>query len=232
MTKTKIMSNNQNQFVMKTAISIFLVWTITSAYASDPLVKKPIPGATKGETGFKLVKQANDICIFTRWIPVDENRSARQVKVEFTINAPADSALSVILDDDSFTTWMKGTRDYHRVQTMDSSNWYSYIQFSIPWPLNDQDCIIRYSVRKNSETYTEVFLHGEPDYLAPVKGIKRISHMQGSWKLLAVSPERTVVEYTIFSNQPSSFPKWITDPIIQNNMIRTMSAFREQVTAN
>ena len=114
---------------MKTAISILLMWAITSAYASDPLIKNPVPGSPKGATGFKLVKQRNDISIFTRWIPVDENRSARQVKVEFTINAPADSALSVILDDDSF-------------------------------------------------------------------------------------------------------PKWITDPIIQNNMIRTMSAFREQVTSN
>jgi len=204
---------------------------MTSAYASDPLTKTPLPGTPEEESGFKLVKQENNISIFTRWIPVDENRSARQVKVEFTVNAPADKALAVILDDDSFTSWMKGTRDYHRIRTVDSCNWYSYIQFSIPWPLNDQDCIIRYRIRKNSDRYTEIFLEGKPDYMAPVKGVKRISHMQGSWKLLAVSPERTVVEYCIFSNQPSSFPKWITDPIIQNNMIRTMSAFREQITA-
>ena len=167
---------------MRTTISILLTWAITSAFATDPPIKNSVSESTKVETGFTLVKQKNDIRIFTRWIPVNEKRSARQVKVEFTINA--------------------------------------------------QDCIIHYHVRKNSATYTEVLLHGEPDYLAPVKGVKRISHMQGSWKLLAVSPNRTVIEYMIFSNQPSSFPKWITDPIIQNNMIHTMSAFREQVTSN
>jgi len=157
---------------------------------------------------------------------------ASTTTTEFTLVRQENNIAIFILDDDSFTSWMKGTRDYYRVETVDSSSWYSYIQFSIPWPLNDQDCIIHYRLRRNSESYLEVFIDGEPGYLAPVEGVKRISHMQGSWKLLEVSPEKTVIEYLIFSNQPSSFPRWITDPIIQNNMIRTMTAFREQVISN
>jgi len=217
---------------MKTAIIFVLFWVVASINAGDPPAKNPLSSKTGEESEFTLVKQEDDISIYTRWIPVDETRSARQVKVKFTVHAPADKLISVLLDDDSFTSWMRGTKDYHRIQTVDSVNWYSYIQFSIPWPLNDQDCIIRYTLRKHSGTYMEITLNGEPAYLAPVDGVKRIPHMQGSWRLLEVSPEKTLVEYLIFSNQPSSFPRWITDPIIQNNMIKTMTAFRKQTTSN
>ncbi|NQV02103.1 MAG: hypothetical protein HQ542_05630 [Bacteroidia bacterium] len=217
---------------MKTAISIILFWTITSGYATEPVKRSPASETTKGASEFELVKQENNINIYSRWLPVDEKRSARQVKVTFAIDAPAEKALSVLLDDDSFTSWMKGTRNYHRVHTVDSGNWYSYIQFSIPWPLNDQDCIIHYEMRTSSCNYTEILLNGEPDYISTVHGVTRISHMEGTWKLVSAGPNRTLVEYVIYSRQPSSFPRWITDPIIQNNMIRTMTAFRREVTSN
>jgi hypothetical protein len=218
---------------MKTVICLALLWGVTlTETPSKGSIPESEPGLSTETTPFTLVKQENDICIYTRWLPVDENRSARQVKVTFAVDAPASEALSVLLNDASFTSWMKGTSDYHRVHTVDPGNWYSYIQFSIPWPFNDQDCIIHYEIRNHSRTYTEILLNGEPDYLSAVNGVTRISHMEGAWKLVSAGPERTLVEYVIFSNQPSSFPRWITDPIIQNNMIKTMTAFRECVTQN
>ena len=214
---------------MKTAISIFLFWTFLFGYPAEPEKRSPENTTNKSTSDYELVKQENNINIYTRWLPVDGKRSARQVKVTFAVDAPASETLSVLLDDASFTSWMKGTSDYHRVHTVDSGNWYSYIQFSIPWPLNDQDCIIHYELRKQSDTYTEIFLNGEPEYLSAIDGVTRISHMEGTWKLVSAVADRTLVEYVIFSRQPSSFPRWITDPIIQNNMIKTMTAFREQV---
>lgn len=214
---------------MKTAISILLFWAVASSFATEPVGKPATHGTSELANPYELVRQENNISIYSRWIQVDEERSARQVKVTFVVNAPAEQALSVLTNDSSFTSWMGGTRDYRRVHTIDSGNWYSYIQFSIPWPLKDQDCIIHYEVRVNSDHYKEILLHGEPDYLAAVDGVTRICHMEGTWKLVSAGPNRTLIEYIIFSRQASSFPRWITDPIIQNNMIRTMTAFREQV---
>ena len=88
---------------------------------------------------------------------------------------------------------------------------------------------IFYKIRANTGTYTEILLNGDSEYLPEVDGVTRISHMEGMWKLVSAGPDRTLVEYVIFSRQPSSFPRWITDPIIQNNMVRTMMAFRERV---
>ena len=192
---------------MKTVICLALLWGVTlTDTPSMGSIRENEPGVSTETTPFSLVKQENDISIYTRWLPVDEKRSARQVKVTFAVDAPTSEALSVLLNDASFTSWMKGTSDYHRVHTVDSGNWYSYIQFSIPWPLNDQDCIIHYEILKHSGTYTEILLNGEPDYLSAIDGVTRISHMEGMWKLVSARPNRTLMEYVIFSKQPSSFP--------------------------
>lgn len=206
-----------------------MLWAAFVKPATEPSEKTTSPGVMKETNPYELVKQENDINIYTRWIPADEKRSARQVKVTFAVDAPLDQTLAVLLDDRSFTSWMRGTRDYRRLQTVNPGNWYSYIQFSIPWPLNDQDCIIHYEVKSSTESYKEILLTGDPDYLDVVDGVTRISHMEGGWRLVSAGPDRTLVEYVIFSRQPSSFPRWITDPIIQNNMLRTMEGFRRQV---
>jgi hypothetical protein len=216
-------------FVMKTAIGILMMCAVLPAFAADPPAGNAGKDSPPNGSEYSLVRQENDISIYTRWIPVNDTRSARQVKVTFSVPADIEKALSVIRDDGSFTSWMKGTSDYHRIRTVDEENWYSYILFSIPWPLNDQDCIIRYHLHRHSSTQFEISLSGEPGCIQPVKGVKRISHLQGSWKFVEVSPSKTLVEYVIFSNQPSSFPRWITDPIIQKNMVQTMTAFREHI---
>jgi hypothetical protein len=51
-------------------------------------------------------------------------------------------------------------------------------------------------------------------------------HYEAMWKLIAGRNGTTRVEYSVFSNQMPIYPRWITDPIIQNNLIHSMSALR------
>ena len=185
----------------------------------------------KGNPGeFTLVKDVSDIRISTRWIPVTEDRSARQIKAEYIVNGPVSKVLSILCDDASFVKWMKGTKDYYRVRTVNPGQWYSYIQFGLPWPLRNQDCIIKYEITENTgEGITTVCLTGMPAFLKLFDGVDRIPHMEGSWSFTDLGNNKVGVEYMIFSNQKAKFPRWITDPIIQNNMVETMDAFRSMV---
>jgi hypothetical protein len=70
---------------------------------------------------------------------------------------------------------------------------------------------------------------GEPDYLKHFDGVTRIPHMEGSWVFTEIGNGRVHIVYEMFSNQASKFPRWITDPIIQSNMVEMMSAFRSKV---
>jgi len=211
---------------MKRLITLLLFsGIILPGMASDPVIRN----TTAAAPAYTLAKSESGINLYTRWLPVDDTRSARQVKVCFAVDAPMAAVQATLLDDAQVSLWMKGTCEYRRLTDTTAGMWHTYIRFSIPWPLNDQDCIIRYAVVKQTPSCYEITIDGEPGFLELKDGVKRISHMTGSWKLMHVSPSRTLVEYTIFSAEPSSFPKWITDPIIQNNMIDSMEAFREHV---
>ena len=178
------------------------------------------------DPGFILVKDVSGIRIFTRWIPVTESRSARQIKAVLVMDGSVAAVLAVLRDDRSFTKWMNGTKEYSRLKTIDSKQWYSYVQFSVPWPLNNQDCIIKYEVFEDAPSgKTMLRLTGVPSFIRPFDGVKRIPHMEGSWIITDLGKNKVQVEYIMFSNQKPSFPRWITDPIIQNNLLKTMEAF-------
>lgn len=179
---------------------------------------------------FNLVRSDDNISIYTRWIPVTETRSTRQLKAEFVIDCPAEKVVSVLRDEKSYTKWMKATKTYYRLKTINENQWYSYVQFSIPWPLNNQDCILKYEVHECADpSKTEITLAGEPDFLQTYEGVERISHMEGSWVITKIGAGKSRVEYLVYSKQAPKFPTWITDPLIQKNLLKTMNAFREIV---
>ena len=215
---------------MKTKILILIIFLLGNASFK--------PGDENKNTGeFIVVKDVSGIRISTRWIPLTGTRSARQVKCEFVVDGPAPKVISTLYDDHSMVGWMKGTKEYYRVKTINTEHWYSYIQFQIPWPFSNQDCIIKYDVSKDAfKRKTVVRMTGEPGFLKQFEGVNRIPHMEGYWIFTDLGNNRVQVEYVMFSNQPPKFPRWITDPIIQNNLLETMDAFRsilhERVSKN
>jgi hypothetical protein len=190
---------------------------------TDPATGR-VPATNSAE--FSLVREENNIRVYSRWIPVDETRNVRQLKAEFTVDQPPEKVLERIHDDNHFCDWMKNTKTSYRVRTVDPLTWYSYLQFSVPWPLSNQDCILRYEVKRSSAPgEITVVVTGEPGFLREFEGVKRISHLEGEWILKETGPGRTRVVYLIFSKQPSRYPRRITDPIIQNNLLESMNAF-------
>jgi hypothetical protein len=178
-------------------------------------------------TEFTLEKTVSGVSIYTRWIPADASRLGKQVKAEFIVKSSVADVLLLLQRDSAFTTWMNGTSRYYRVKSVNETQWFSYVQFAIPWPFNNQDCIIRYEVQPGQTAHcVKVKMTGMPFMLKSFDGVKRIRHMEGWWILTRLNETQTRVEYIMFSNQKPEFPRWITDPIIQKSLVKTMSSFR------
>ena len=75
----------------------------------------------------------------------------------------------------------------------------------------------------------DVVREGLKAILKSCKDIERISHMEGLWIITQTGPEKTCVEYYVSSKQEPKFPTWITAPLIEKNLLNTMSAFRDVV---
>lgn len=223
-----------------TQLMVLLVFLLASGFRNESgsNVFTNDPSANDANNKFTLVRSDDEISIYTRWIPLDNTTATRQVKAEFMIDCPAKNVVSVLCDEKTSLQWMQSTKAFYRLKTINPNQWYAYIQFSIPWPLNNQDCILNYEVHDYPElSRTEIILQGEPDYQKPKKGIERISHMEGSWIITQLESGKTHVEYYMYSKQKPKFPIWLTDPLVQKNLIRSLDALRDlaqksQITKN
>jgi hypothetical protein len=187
-------------------------------------------GKSNDAPQYTFIKKEKGVSLYYRWIVVENKLKVRELKAEFAVTSTPDKIIGVLKNETVATQWMKGTSEVNRLGNPTGNTWHSYIEYDIPWPLSNQDCIVQYELRRevSSNNYF-ITMKGLPKYIPEKKGVTRIQHLIGTWTLSPVNGKSCRVVYTIYSGQAPSFPRWITDPIIQGNLINTMDAFRTLV---
>lgn len=190
------------------------------------------PGDSEG-SGYAFIKREDGISLYYRWISVPEKLKVRELKAELQINSSPGEIISVLKNEKVATHWMKGTCEVNLIGKSGENQWYTYVQYNIPWPLSNQDCILKHSLKRDvADNSYFIDVSGMPRYLPAKEGITRIQHIEGSWRLTQVSKNVCKAEYTVYSAQAPKFPRWVTDPIVQGNLISTLQAFKVTVEKN
>ena len=157
---------------------------------------------------FVLVKEEDDISIYERWIKFpksDPAIDAREVKGVFAFKSSINEAVRLLQNDKLIQKWQSHVSEFKVYPTTDSTTWYEYSYHDIPWPVSDQDHFLIYKK-------------------APVrKGVTRMK-LSGSWTFEKITSNSVRATYRILS-MPLSIPKFLTDPIIRNNMMTTIQEF-------
>ena len=180
---------------------------------------------------FIKLKEENGIQLSSRWIPAPGNRETRELKAAFEVDAEPSEIMELLRNEQQALLWMRGVKEVKMHFSGKPDEWYVYLLYNIPWPLNKQDCIIRYRLMSDSGAeQIQLKLEGAPDYMAVRENIERIPHVSGGWIISRTPDGKCQVEYSVFSFQKPRFPRWATDPVIQNNLIQTMVSLRELAT--
>lgn len=174
---------------------------------------------------FTLVKTSGDIALYERWITPRPNQKARQVKATFTLRASPAAAVALLKDGSRGRMWNKNTNSYEVVEVSEDS-WIGYIQYDLPWPISNQDCVLQYRATGSDESLVVAFEGTEHPRFPERKRVQRIAEIMGKWVFTKVDDDEVLVEYYITTHPSKTLPGWITDPIIRNNLIETVGAFR------
>jgi hypothetical protein len=177
---------------------------------------------------FVLVKQEDDISIYERWIifpKSDPPVQAREVKGEFTYNNTIEEGVRLLQNEQKIQKWQSHVSEFKVFRQADTTTWKEYSYHDIPWPVSDQDHFLVYRLtRPSPDSIFITFESKEDNILAPVKkGVTRM-HLSGSWTFEKITNSRVKATYRILST-PLNFPKFLTDPIIRNNMMTTIQEF-------
>lgn len=177
----------------------------------------------KPDTGeFRLVKQSENVFLYERWIDAGAGEKVREIKAVFLVHADAENILRVLKDPAKGKAWNVNAKHYQVMRTPDENRWISYIQYDIPWPFDDQDCCLAFHANGH-----EVSFESTRHSAFPVaEGMTRISGTRGKWMLEDTHSGNVKVTYVITTDRSKKIPRWVSDPIVHSNLIKTMEKFK------
>jgi ribosome-associated toxin RatA of RatAB toxin-antitoxin module len=149
-----------------------------------------------------------------------------------TVDANLYDVFAVIADVDRYTEWMHNCVDAHRIRRESETVQYSYNRIGAPWPVRDRDVVLRSKmivVEPGRELHVR-FGSVEDDSVGPVKGVVRMRRLEGHYKLEALGPEQTRVEYQVGADPGGRLPAWLVKRNTRDLPLRTLLNLRQQVT--
>lgn len=179
--------------------------------------------------GFVIVKKSGTTTVYERWITLpnsDPPIEAREVKGEFYFRNTMFAGLNLLQDEKKIYQWQSHVSEFKVYLERDTTNWMEYSYHDIPWPVSDQDHLLKYTIYEfvPGKSLFIRFESRENPSLAPLrKGVTRME-LSGSWKWEQISACETKVTYRILS-KPIGIPKWLTDPIIRSNIMTTIEEY-------
>ncbi|WP_173003005.1 START domain-containing protein [Chitinophaga sp. SYP-B3965] len=187
---------------------------------------------TTSEEEFKLVRTDKGIALYERWIPNAADEKVREIKATFIVRADVAGISRLMTSPAMGTDWNVNAKEYNVLPAGAENTWITYIKYSIPWPFEDQDCCLLYHLRREEQN-TEISFESTSHSRFPVyKNITRISGAKGKWLLQELGNGNMRVTYMISTDRSKKVPRWISDPIVQGNLIETMTRFKTLAEKN
>jgi hypothetical protein len=177
--------------------------------------------------GFKLVKKDNIISLYERWFVNTQGENVRELKAVLQVRSDIPEIISLLADSMRGTKWNIHAVTYNIHGG--GASWITYLKYAIPWPFGDQDCCLFYSLKQGAVSQKYALLNFEStthQQYPEQKNITRITGIKGKWELQGTEKGHVRVTYLISSNRNTRLPRWISDPIVRNNLFDTMSAFK------
>jgi hypothetical protein len=96
--------------------------------------------------------------------------------------------------------------------------------------MDDQDCSLKYSFNKSdlNSPVCNIYFEGFNTEKFPVeKNVTRITGTKGKWMVEKAKQGNLRITYQIVTDKSVSVPRWVSDPIIHDNLFKTIIEFRK-----
>ena len=184
--------------------------------------------SSKVDTPWQLKIEKEGVQLYSRWMPATPQMKTRQLRGVFFVEASPEEVLQLIQFESSVESWINRSKvAYTFNKNQEGNQWFSYTQFALPWPISDQDLVLENNMQVSiKERLIHIQMYSVEGVMDSQKGVKRIQQFEGSWQLKGLPSGKTQVEYKVQTKNKSSFPTWITDPVVQQNLLHTLSNLR------
>jgi hypothetical protein len=176
---------------------------------------------------FKMVKRDENITLYERWMTNTKGEPLREIKAIVEVRSDFDAILRLLTDNSEGKTWNTSASDYKVVGRAADGNWLTYTKYDIPWPFEDQDCLLLFKITQRNDNTAEIAFQEHKDPRFPVnEGVTRISGTKGKWVLENLKNGNVRITYYISTDRSKKIPKWCSDIAVHSNMFKTLTTFK------
>lgn len=168
---------------------------------------------------WKQYKTKKGVSLKYRWLNLKDDKRTRQLKLSFKSHKSVDELMQLIKHSDLISKWNSSVRKQILLDDIDST-WVSHTVFAIPYPLNQQDLVVRNKVIKKEDVVL-VDAYSIPNHIKELEKTKRQQFYLSQWRFMNEEDGIMNVEFSLVSMSKSSIPRWIRDPIVLNRLINS-----------
>lgn len=184
--------------------------------------------AQKSKSKWELAKSENGIDISYRWLQISKQQKVREMKVEFTVQSELSTVIKQFTNSSNLKKWQTSVNEC-KISEVAGNQWQTYLSFNLPWPLKSKDLVTQNELIETSD-YSLIKMKSTPKAKPFYKDINRINSLESEWKFIPQKDGKTKVVYITLTYDKPEFPRYITDPIIQNKLIQSIGLLKKNVS--
>jgi len=187
-----------------------------------------IPSSLRAEEGWRHVTTEDGVAVTSREVP---GRGFPTFRGVGAVDASIFDILAVISDLERYPHWMPNCRAARQLRKVNEFEYYVYSRIHAPWPVSDRDAAYhsKVLVKLDPRAVVEIRFWAEEHAAAPpVKGVVRMVSLQGFYKLTALSPTRTLMDYQVDADPRGLIPKWIAKMASKKLPLENIRAIRKR----
>ncbi len=198
-----------------------------SSLGALALVVGLLAGPTTLRAEWEVISTTQDVEVSQQAV---EGRSLPMFRGIGEIGGSPEQILEVLQDVDSHTEWMPDTAEARLVRQSEEAVWL-YRRTDAPWPVSDRDVVVR-SQLEIVEPKVEIHAFFEAVEVPEVperRGVVRMPHLVGHWKIRAIAPGRCRVEYQVDVDPGGRLPGWLAARTSRDNPLHTIVGLRKRL---
>jgi hypothetical protein len=147
------------------------------------------------------------------------------------IDASLADIVAVLGKIENHARWMSSCVEARLLRREGELVSYAYNRTDAPWPVADRDVVVRAetTVVVPGQEVHSVFRSVPDDGVPEARGVVRMPHLAGHWKLRALGAGRTRVEYQVDADPGGRLPKWLVRQASRNLPLETLQGLRKEV---
>ncbi|NIJ54771.1 START domain-containing protein [Dyadobacter arcticus] len=179
------------------------------------------------QENWKYVAGKENIKVYNR--PVS-NSKIKALKAEMILDASALEVVELIMDVAAAKRWVCHTKSCELIRKVSENELYYYTEVSLPWPLDNRDFVAHIKVSEDPVTkIVTVDAPAVPGWVAKKKGIVRVDHSIGLWKIQPISAKKAKVEYVLQVDPGGAIPAHVVNMFASQGPIETFINMKKEL---